>query len=192
MCIRDRYSQHQCREAAEIYGHPDKFSKVKRAWAVVFLSKASFSGSLDRGFRVNRKWEKSCSGLRSYKNRFIRALSKRIEKVQIMCDDAVKVIKRMDDEDAFHYCDPPYVGANQGHYKGYTEEDYIKLLDTLAEVNGKFLLSSYPSALLDDYIKKYKWMNKKYEKKLYSSKNAGRKTEQLTYNYNPETQTNLL
>jgi DNA adenine methylase len=45
--------------------------------------------------------------------------------------------------EAFFHLDPPYVGADQGHYDGYTQEDFDTLLKLLETLNGKFLLSSY-------------------------------------------------
>jgi len=38
-----------------------------------------------------------------------------------------------------------------GHYKGYLEQDFENLLEVLSILNGKFILSSYPSELLDKY-----------------------------------------
>ncbi len=43
---------------------------------------------------------------------------------------------------------------NQGHYCGYTPEDYIRLLDVLSIIKGKFLLSNYPSEVLSAYIQR--------------------------------------
>ena len=40
-----------------------------------------------------------------------------------------------------------------GQYKGYTKEDFEKLLKALSEIKGKFLLSSYPSELILKYSK---------------------------------------
>ncbi len=67
------------------------------------------------------------------------------------------MIKSRDHKEAFFYCDPPYIAeqpVNQGHYAGFTPEDYIVLLDTLSNIKGKFLLSNYPSTILDTYIKR--------------------------------------
>ncbi len=44
---------------------------------------------------------------------------------------------------AFHYCDPPYVGANQGHYGGYTQEHFNELLNTLSRIKGMVFTSSF-------------------------------------------------
>ncbi|MDR2245292.1 MAG: DNA adenine methylase [Treponema sp.] len=67
----------------------------------------------------------------------------RLQKVQIGCCDALRIIKSRDMPDAFFYLDPPYVGAAQGHYDGYTQEDFDILLKLLESLKGKFLLSSY-------------------------------------------------
>jgi DNA adenine methylase len=53
--------------------------------------------------------------------------------------------------DGFFYLDPPYVGANQGHYDGYTQEDFDALLITLESLKDKFLLSSYRNKALVEY-----------------------------------------
>jgi DNA adenine methylase len=44
----------------------------------------------------------------------------RLRCVQIECCDAVRVIKSRDVPEGFFYLDPPYVGADQGQYDGYT------------------------------------------------------------------------
>jgi mannose/fructose/N-acetylgalactosamine-specific phosphotransferase system component IIB len=73
-----------------------------------------------------------------------------------------------------------------GHYKGYSEADYKQLLDALVKVKGKFLLSSYPSTILSQYIKKYKWKIKKVEKSVAVTKHTDKKkTEMLVMNYDP-------
>ncbi len=75
-----------------------------------------------------------------------------------------------------------------GHYKGYTEQDFENLLIALSELKGKFLLSSYPSEILERYTKKYKWHTKKIEG-ITVSVSLGKKktkTEVLTGNYLPE------
>jgi DNA adenine methylase len=49
------------------------------------------------------------------------------------------------------------VGADQGHYDGYTQDDFDRLLDTLAGIQGKFLLSSYRNKALNDISEKKGW-----------------------------------
>lgn len=84
----------------------------------------------------------------------------------------------------FHYIDPPYVGANQGHYGGYTQEHFEELLITLSQCKGKFLLSSYHNEALTTFVKEFGWYQKEITLHLGSSKTKGKKrVEVLTANY---------
>jgi DNA adenine methylase len=78
--------------------------------------------------------------------------------------------------------------ADQGHYRGYSENDFIQLLDVLSKIKGKFLLSCYPSDLVNEYIGKCGWHHKSVEKVITASiVNASgkreKKTELLIANY---------
>lgn len=90
--------------------------------------------------------------------------------------------------DAFHYIDPPYVGSDCGHYGGYTDEYFKRDLSAIETLEGKFLLSSYPSALLAEYTARNGWRTKVIEKTLCASNGAIAdrrkiKYEVLTANY---------
>lgn len=62
-------------------------------------------------------------------------LIERIRYTQIEQNEAYKVIQSRDREDAFIYCDPPYINTNMGHYaKTYGEEDFIRDLEVLATI----------------------------------------------------------
>ena len=68
-----------------------------------------------------------------------------------------------------------------GHYGGYTIGDFEKLLQLLTLLKGKFMLSSYPSGILSEYVEKSAW--KMIEYGMPRSAGHGRKTEALTMNY---------
>lgn len=73
-----------------------------------------------------------------------------------------------------------------GHYGGYTEQDFTDLLELLSQIKGKFLLSSYPSEILERYTKKSGWHAIKKELFVMVNIKAGdpkKKTEVLTANY---------
>jgi len=63
-------------------------------------------------------------------------------------------------------------------------------MEFLLKINGKFLLSSYPSELLEKYTKTHKWHTKKMEMKVVIPLNREEKpkmkTEVLTANYEIE------
>jgi DNA adenine methylase len=94
------------------------------------------------------------------------------------------VIKKSDSGDTFQYVDPPYYQADMGHYGGYTVDDFERLLQLLATLNGRFMLSSYPSGILSEYSNKNGW--KMIEIEQARSAGSGRKVEVLTLNYNPD------
>ena len=135
-------------DAKVIYSHGNLFTPLQRAWAFWVLCNQGWGGSIGtwsyglEKANITRK-------VASRKTAFIAEYSERLNDVQIEHRDACYVIKTRDREDSFFYCDPPYVGAVQGHYSGYLERDFDALLSTLATVKGKFLLSSYSSKLLD-------------------------------------------
>ena len=179
------HSREQHRRAVVVYENPDMFTPLKRAWAFWVLSCQSFSASLAAGWRYGRS--KKVETLIDRKRQdFTYAIKDRLELTQIECNDAIRVIQSRDILNTFFYCDPPYFNANMGHYDGYTKEDFTDLLEALAHVQGKFLLSSYPSEVLTEYTQRYGWktfrVNRKLGMKRVESRN---KTEVLTMNYEP-------
>lgn len=110
----------------------------------------------------------------------------RLQNTQIECCDALRIIRSRDTEEAFFYVDPPYVGADQGHYDGYTQEDFDNLLALLESIKGKFLLSSYRNPALKEYIKRNKWYSVEIEMSCSMTNRAQsprHKVEVLTANY---------
>lgn len=160
-CTLHSMDYHQA--AKIVLGYPKLFNEVKRAWAIWVLANQSFGSMLGGTWRCDLKRNTTPKRLTNKKENFTEEYAKRLEQVQIDNRDAIKVIKLWDNKDAFFYCDPPYFNACMGHYKGYTERDFENLLQTLSEIKGKFILSSYPSEILERYIKKYKWFSKKFE-----------------------------
>lgn len=173
-------------DAAVIYRHPHLFDEVKRAWAFWVQTSQSFSSKICAGWGYGRHNATTERKVMNAKARFQEVYSQRLHQVQIEHHDALHVIRRSDHEDAFFYCDPPYPESNQGHYSGYTMEHFRHLLDTLAAVNGKFLLSSYPYPLLTEYTERYGWHKKEIVQPITSIKDRTvpkMKTEVLTANY---------
>jgi DNA adenine methylase len=178
------HSRELYRNAMVVYAHPDLFTDVKRAWALWVLTNQGFAGMIGSwGFGKDDSKE---AALATKRDLFTKEYEDRLTKVQVENNNAIKVINRCDDKETFIYADPPYIGSDQGHYKGYSESDYRELLDTLAKVKGKFLLSSYPSKILSTYIKKHKWKVQKVTKSVAVTKHTDKvKTEMIVMNYDP-------
>lgn len=178
------HSRDLYKKAMTIYKNPKSYSDVQRAWALWTGTNQGFAGMIGSwGFGKTNSKEKAVA---SKRENFTRAYEERLKTVQVENNDALKVIARCDDKEAFIYCDPPYIGSDQGHYSGYTEMQYKTLLNALAKTKAKFLLSSYPSKILQQYISKYGWRVQKVEKYVAVTKHTEKKkTEMLVFNYDP-------
>jgi len=67
----------------------------------------------------------------------------RMRSVNISNTCALKFIEQWDSPQTFFYCDPPYPGSDQGHYSGYTLDEYRRLIENLSDIKGSFILSNY-------------------------------------------------
>ena len=175
------HSEYQQKQAKAIYLNPVGQSEIKRAWAVWTLSHQSFYSILTNSWKCSKS-RATGSQIQTRKESFTDIYSKRLEQTSIFCRDAPDVIRKADREDAFHYIDPPYFNADMGHYGGYTVDDFENLLQLLAGIKGKFMLSSYPSDVLSAHAESNGWTM--IELDLPRAAGGGRKIEILTLNYN--------
>lgn len=180
------YAREHHQAAKIVLGYPQLFDHVKRAWAIWVLANQSYSSRLDSDWGYDRKRNTSAKRLHYKREDFSNEYAKRLEKTEIENTDALKVIETRDGRQSFFYCDPPYFNAGMGHYNFYSEQDFENLLKLLSIIKGKFLLSSYPSELLNKYIRKNKWHKKEINMSLDITakfNRANRKIEVLTANY---------
>ncbi|MEO1417525.1 MAG: DNA adenine methylase [Bacteroidota bacterium] len=174
--------------AKRIYKGETSADEMIRAWALWMCATGSVVGKLGGGF----SWSKSNSG-GSMATRFqsrIKALSQAIHKLQqvtILQKDALEVIKCLDRVGAFFFIDPPYPGADQGHYAGYNMEDFCHLLEALSSVEAKFMLTSYDYPELEDATIKNGWFTENHNLPLSAARGKNvkktRKIEVITTNY---------
>jgi DNA adenine methylase len=172
--------------AKVVLGYPKLFNSVKRAWAIWVLANESYASRLDSDWGYDRKRNTSARRLHYKRESFSIAYAKRLEQTEIENTDALKIIETRDSKRSFFYCDPPYFNAGMGHYNAYTEQDFENLLKLLSSIKGKFLLSSYPTELLNKYIKKNNWLTKEIEMSLDITakyQKGRKKKEVLTANY---------
>ena len=151
------HSREEHHLAQIILEYPSFFNDVKYAWAIWVLANQSYSSRLDSQWGYDRKRNTSAKRLHYKREGFSDDYAKRLEKAEIENSDALKVIETRDSKQSFFYCDPPYFNASRGHYIKYTEQDFEHLLQLLSTIRGKFILSSYPSELLNKYARKNQW-----------------------------------
>lgn len=113
----------------------------------------------------------------------------RLKRVVIFNDEAVKVIKQQDGKNTLFYCDPPYLHETRTTTNDYesemTPEQHEELLEVLAGIEGKFILSGYPSKLYDEwaYLDDWRCDEIQIDNKASGKKTKDIKTECLWMNF---------
>ena len=137
------YSQSDHARAKVICKNPKDYTQLEIAWAYFVNVNSSFANQLNKG------WRSSVAGTNdanTWRNRITSLKEKldRLQSVHISCEDALQCIDRFDSPQSLIYADPPYPGTDQGHYEGYTSQDWIALCDKLDSIQGSYILSNYP------------------------------------------------
>jgi DNA adenine methylase len=176
------FSRSLYKDALVMYENPHLFSELEWAWAFWILCNQGYAGKIGSwGYgTIDNKRELSINRKRE---NFLEDFVKRLETTQIECADALKIVELRDRPTTFFYIDPPYHNANMGHYGGYTESDFENLLKLLSRIEGKFLLSTYPSDILTRYVQENGWQQIEFEQVCPASSLRKRKIEVLTSNY---------
>lgn len=116
----------------------------------------------------------------------------RLKRIAILNDDAVKVIRTQDGQRTLFYCDPPYVHATRTVTTAYncemTDSHHQALLDQLATIKGKFILSGYRCRQYDEWAERHRFqrVDIPIDNKASSAKTKEIKLECLWMNYEPD------
>lgn len=120
----------------------DNIDDIERARRYYVNIQQSFSNQLNCGWRRSvfgrnhaAVWKNKISKIEEYIDR--------MADVNISNTDALKCILQWDSPQTFFYIDPPYPGANQGHYNGYKQSNFDTLVGVLKSIKGSFILSCY-------------------------------------------------
>ena len=117
--------------------------------------KSKKGGRPSTGFRSNsdRSGTTPAMDWRQYPVEF-GAIIDRLRGVIIEQRDALEVLKLHDSPATLHYIDPPYLPETRDAGADYrfelTEEDHIRLAETLRGLEGAVIVSGYPSDLYED------------------------------------------
>lgn len=113
----------------------------------------------------------------------------RLKRVVILNRPAIEVIQQQDGPNTLFYCDPPYLHETRVTTSDYTHEmtweDHQKLLLTLGGIEGKFILSGYPSHLYKTHAHQNGWrrVDIEIDNKASSKTTKEIKTECLWMNF---------
>lgn len=114
----------------------------------------------------------------------------RLRRVEIRNMDAVDFIRKYDHPRALFYCDPPYLHetrSSTGEYGKHemTPAQHLTLLNELAKIAGKFMLSGYPSQAYENWASHngFTRHEREIDNKASSAKSKDKKTECVWTNY---------
>lgn len=115
--------------------------------------------------------------------------TKRLKHVQIECMPAIELIKRFKYPNVLIYADPPYLlgtRAGKQYTHEMTDEDHVKLLETLLQHPGPVILSGYQSEMYDVILKDWNKTNIKS-----NAEGGDIRTEVIWMNFQPIEQLRL-
>jgi len=105
------------------------------------------------------------------------AVHARLRRVLILNEDFEDCIKKIDHKKTLFYCDPPYLHETRKTVSEYGEYEmdrdaHERLINCLAAIEGKFVLSGYRSEMYDKFAKRNKW--KRVEFRIKNSAAGGK------------------
>lgn len=184
------YHHEEHRRACEIYRNPEAYSDLEVAVALFVAVRMSFVKSPGNGFARSYGRNRHQNEYTTYNNAIAELPTALAKLRNAQCDnmDAVELIRRINkkSDDAFLFVDPPYYNSDCGHYDGYTEADFVRLLDALAESPHRWMLTCYPNSNYEG-----RGWEVWYVESNNASAKAQRKTEAIITNYKQNQQMTL-
>lgn len=125
-------------------------SDLDKAVRFAVINKQSFGGMMGT-WGVDIKEDHQTKGFTNMPAR-IQNAHLRMKSVQIECQSFEGILRRYDTPDTFFYLDPPYpFTAERSSRKVYeyemTNDDHVRLVDMLLNIQGKAMLSGYDTPL---------------------------------------------
>lgn len=121
-------------------------------------------------------------------------VGQRLSGVLIENRPAIQILRDHDEAETLHYVDPPYVhdtrypGAKTGRVYRHemSDQDHEELLKVLLELEGKVIVSGYPSEIYNDYLGKWKCIQT--SARISSGRGTDTRTECIWINPNAQEQ----
>ena len=166
--------------ARHINEHPSFFTPVERAWAVWVCTKLGFASMIDGTFGYDRSGTTTLK-LRNAKEAFTEELCSRLgalrssARTASMSFAATTVPKRSTSS---------ILPMSAATADTTTARSISRLLDTLATVKGKFMLTMFPHEKIERFAARYGWTIHRLDRTITASKVSRRRQEEwITTNY---------
>ncbi|MCI8455171.1 MAG: Dam family site-specific DNA-(adenine-N6)-methyltransferase [Lachnospiraceae bacterium] len=165
------------KEDMHYYEVRDRFNQKHDPLDFLFLNRACFNGMIrfNKSFEFNVPYgHKPQRFSKAYITKIVNQVAHVEELLKcrnwsFLCQSFEKTIGLADDN-AFIYCDPPYIGRNVDYYDSWNEESEINLCKALQTANAKFMLSTWDhnDYRKNEYIEKiWHFCNKITQKHFY-------------------------
>ncbi len=164
-------SELKAEEINEIYYTKVTDYDLKRAVMFLKLVRYSYSSS-GKSFACQPFSVRTLFGL-------VWDLSKRLENAIIENQDFEVLIKHYDRPDSFFYCDPPYFTSEYVYACDFKWEDHVRFRDTLAQIEGKWLVSYNDCPEIRELYSGYEFFDFKRVHSMVQKYEAGREFPEL-------------
>lgn len=183
-------------ELAHVLAAPKTDDNVEQARRFFVLMNQAFSGCGMSHNVTPRSWStrrRVRNGMHEGVSKWLsavavlRPLHERLRRVALECMPAIEVIEKYDSRDAFFYLDPSYLAETRYRKKANTYafemscSDHEALLDLIAGVKGKVMLSGYRSPMYDAYLAC--WRREEYVTTAQVANSGQRRIENVWMNY---------
>jgi len=182
-------------EFAALAATPEPEDPVERAWWF-FVRCRQAVGGLGMGDLGASSWALSLRtrrGMAEPVSKYLSAIdglepiAERFRNVVIEHRPALELIEKHDAEDAFFYCDPPYVPETRHGGKAatygceMTYDDHVELLGALKRCRASVMISGYASELYEKELRD--WRREALTTKAHLKNSGAERTEVVWMNY---------
>lgn len=135
-----------------------QLERARRLVIRSFMGFGSNGHARKTGFRANsnRRGTTPAMDWKNYPS-CLSGIIERLRGVVIENKDACDVMRQQDGLDTLHYVDPPYPQETRDNGKDYTFEmsdsDHKSLLETIVDLNGIVIISTYENDLYDSFLR---------------------------------------
>ena len=129
----------------------ERFNKNHSSLDFLFLNRSSFNGMIrfNKNYKFNVPYgHKPQRFSKAYITKIVNQV-KYVEQMlcisdwNFICQSFDNTINSIQEERAFIYCDPPYIGRNVDYYDSWSEDEETKLKKMLISNNNYFMLSTW-------------------------------------------------
>ena len=185
------YCQESWLKMQEIMFTPDLFNKMGRLGQAmcVYATRRMSRGGCGKQFSISKT--RFYNGIEMNEYSWItmipelKIISDRINKVELLNEPALDVIKKYDKSNTLFYLDPPYPRHTRNsalnYIKEMTDKDHQDLIDVIKNCRGKVIISSYPNPLYDNMG--WRVLDKKITKHSSQHLIKGKTTERIYLNF---------